>query len=991
MFRHAQHAGCALATANPARDGVRDRVLLGLAWTAFALSIPTLAGWFLRVPSLLQPLSVFPPARPGSVLVLWAASGGFLALVYGSRVLSRVGALATITIATIGIVLGVFGVWLPRERAILSRIPTLSSTVITDGVGVATAAMFMAFGVALWMLQRAHARARELTMAGAVGSGILAGAVLLVVAQVSGLLEGQASMRLVQSSLQSIVGTFCLGVAMLRYVARREAIGVAPPRWLPVLSGVASSLLVVLLWQTLVRREEAETQARATIASDAIQRAVRRQLIVVERAISRVAVYVQSAPPEVPLWHTNIDRLALETDGLDRIEWLDSTGTPIRSTGRTPLSDTTAAQLRALTRQLVRDASMDSSRDTSTVALGASYQLVHAPWGAVVMQRVQTKTHGLSVMAGLLSEASLLREFISDSSSGFAIRALVRDSMLLPGIAHVGTSVYESSMMIGARRIDFQFMPYPMPIRSTLPELVLVLGLAVAGLVTTTLWLARKSWERASIEGMSRMQRAIERATDGVWELEVQTGYTHRSEALLRYLGYEPSMLNGLIGAWSALIHPEDRDRYAAALDEHLRGRRDAFECEYRVRAANGGWHTVADRGRVIEFTVDRRPSRVLGIAADITERVRANAAREESEHRFRVMFDSTFQMQMLLDAGGMVLEANSAAADFASLEPSQLHGQAFSAMPWWNAVDNTRQRVQERFEQARAGDATRFEVQITASPGVVATVEFSLKPVRDINEYVVQVLVEGRDLTERKRVEESLRQIGALATMGQLAARVAHEINNPLAGIQNAFLLVRGSIPTDHPHYRFVGAIEREIARIAAVTRQLYETYRPDQSMDSRSSVILSMSDAVTFLEQVNRARNIRIVTDVTRAPSMVPVPDALLRQALYNLVQNAIDASPTGGTVEVSATQDDDQCIIRVSDQGQGIPHEIRARIFDPFFSTKDRTVKTGGMGIGLSLVRQSVLAVGGRVDVLERAGGGTIFEVRLPLTPIDTGVLQ
>ena len=954
------------------------------------MSVLTLAGWVLHIPSLLQPVAVFPPARPGSVLMLWAASGGFLALVYGSRVLARVGALATVSIGILGVVLGVFGLWLPSERAILSGIPTLSSIIVTDGVAVATAIMFIAFGVALWMLQRRSVGDRELTFAGVVGSGIIAGAVLLVVAQVSGLLEGQASMRLIQSSIQSIVATFCLGIALLRYVARREAIGVAPPRWLPALSGIASSLLVALLWQTLVRREQAETQARATSASDAVQRGVRRQFMVIERAISRVAVYVQSAPPDVPLWHTNIDRLATETDGLDRIEWLDSTGTTLRSTGRTPLSDTTTAQLRVLTRQVMRNMSADSSRDTSSASLGASYQLAHAPWGVVVLQRVQTATHGPSVMAGFISEAALLREFVSDSSSGFAIRAFVRDSTLLPGIAHAGPSVFESAMMLGTRRIDFQFVPYPMPIRSTLPELVLVLGLAVAGLVTTTLWLARKSWERASIEGMSRMQRAIERATDGVWELEVQSGYTNRSEALLRYLGYEPSMLNGLVGAWSALIHLEDRARYASLLAEHLRGRSEAFECEYRVRSANGGWHTVVDRGRVIEFTLDRRPSRVLGISADITERVRADAAREESEHRFRVMFDTTFLLQLLLDADGIVLEANSAAADFAMVEPSKLHGQAFSAMPWWNADDNTRRRVQERFEQARAGDATRFEVQITAATRV-ATVDFSLKPIRDAEERLIQVLVEGRDLTERKRAEESLRQIGALTTMGQLAARVAHEINNPLAGIQNAFLLVRGSIPTDHPHFRFVGAIEREIARIAAVTRQLYETYRPDQSMDARSSVILAISDAVTFLEQVNRARNVRIVTDVTRAPSMVPVPDALLRQTLYNLVQNALDASPTGGTIEVSAMQENDQCVIRVADQGPGIPQEIRARIFEPFFSTKDRTVKTGGMGIGLSLVRQSVLAVGGRVDVLERAGGGTIFEVRLPLTPIETGVLQ
>ena len=154
---------------------------------------------------------------------------------------------------------------------------------------------------------------------------------------------------------------------------------------------------------------------------------------------------------------------------------------------------------------------------------------------------------------------------------------------------------------------------------------------------------------------------------------------------------------------------------------------------------------------------------------------------------------------------------------------------------------------------------------------------------------------------------------------------------------------------------------------------------------------MILAISDAVSFLEQVNRTRNIRIVTNVLRAPSLVPVPDGVLRQTLYNLVQNALDASPPNATIEVSAVQEGQWCVIRVCDEGPGIPERIRERIFEPFFSTKDRTMKTGGMGIGLALVRQSVLAVGGTVTVKDRPEGGTEFEVRLPMQPIDTGVLQ
>jgi signal transduction histidine kinase len=138
-----------------------------------------------------------------------------------------------------------------------------------------------------------------------------------------------------------------------------------------------------------------------------------------------------------------------------------------------------------------------------------------------------------------------------------------------------------------------------------------------------------------------------------------------------------------------------------------------------------------------------------------------------------------------------------------------------------------------------------------------------------------------------------------------------------------------------------------------------------------------------------VNRDSGVRIVTDFSRTPSLVPLPDAVLRQAVYNLVQNAIEASPPGGTVTVSALVEDEAFVLRVRDEGPGVPQEIRDRIFDPFFTTKSASVRTGGMGLGLSLVHRSVHAFGGRVEFVDLPGGGTEFEVRLPLTPIAPGV--
>lgn len=252
-----------------------------------------------------------------------------------------------------------------------------------------------------------------------------------------------------------------------------------------------------------------------------------------------------------------------------------------------------------------------------------------------------------------------------------------------------------------------------------------------------------------------------------------------------------------------------------------------------------------------------------------------------------------------------------------------------------------------------------------------------------------VRMLGISADVTVRKRAEDALREAQSLTTMGRLAARVAHEINNPLAGIQNAFTLIKDAVPENHPHRPYVGAIEREIGRIAGVTRQLYETYRPEENPSGDASVSSVVGDAVALLQQLNRESRVRLTVDLAGAPPIVRLPDALLRQAVYNLVQNAIDASPPGGSVVVTALAEPGIFLLKVRDQGPGVPSDIRERIFEPFFSTKAGTLRTGGMGLGLAMVRQSVQAFGGRIDIVDPPEGGAEFVVRLPLTKIEPGI--
>ena len=224
---------------------------------------------------------------------------------------------------------------------------------------------------------------------------------------------------------------------------------------------------------------------------------------------------------------------------------------------------------------------------------------------------------------------------------------------------------------------------------------------------------------------------------------------------------------------------------------------------------------------------------------------------------------------------------------------------------------------------------------------------------------------------------------------MGRVAARVAHEINNPLAGIQNSFLLIKGAVPTTHPHFAYVGAIEREIARIAAVTRQLYETYRPEQDASGDTSLRTVLGDAIAFLEQVNRSARVKVEAEYHNIPTVIPLPASMLRQIAYNLIQNSIEVCPPGSTVHVRAAIDDGNLQILVQDCGPGVPVELRERIFEPFFSTKDKRMRTSGMGLGLALVRRTVTAAGGTITVESPESGGSEFVVRVPLRTLDYGV--
>ena len=246
------------------------------------------------------------------------------------------------------------------------------------------------------------------------------------------------------------------------------------------------------------------------------------------------------------------------------------------------------------------------------------------------------------------------------------------------------------------------------------------------------------------------------------------------------------------------------------------------------------------------------------------------------------------------------------------------------------------------------------------------------------------------QELTERNvalhRAHELLfdlqRQLGRaqrLATMGQLTAKIAHEIGTPLNSIAlHLQLLARSSGLTEQDRQRLV-TIDGQIQRLVMTIRSLLTATRGEAQRLERTDLNHLVRGVTDLLGPVLASK--RIVCSVNAADGLpkIQADPHQLQQVLLNLLTNAVDAMPAGGSLRVSTGRVEGMAYLRVADSGPGVASEDRNRIFEPFYTTKDQA---GGTGLGLAVCRQLVEAHRGSVVVTDTPGGGATFEVRLPL---------
>jgi PAS domain S-box-containing protein len=240
-------------------------------------------------------------------------------------------------------------------------------------------------------------------------------------------------------------------------------------------------------------------------------------------------------------------------------------------------------------------------------------------------------------------------------------------------------------------------------------------------------------------------------------------------------------------------------------------------------------------------------------------------------------------------------------------------------------------------------------------------------------------------DITDRVHLEEQLQISEKMASIGLLAAGVAHEVNTPLTGISSfTQMLLDGADPAD-PRTALLEKIEKQTFRAAKIVNGLLTLSRPGAGDAERTSVDLNavVADVFSLLEHQFELGSIKIRRELSAAPAIVPGIEHQLQQVFLNLFLNARDAMPRGGWLSVSTRIDGDSAVAEVADTGSGIPSEQLARIYDPFFTTK---AIGRGTGLGLSIIYGIVREHQGVIRCDSAVGQGTRFTLTLPLEQVE-----
>jgi two-component system, NtrC family, sensor kinase len=332
----------------------------------------------------------------------------------------------------------------------------------------------------------------------------------------------------------------------------------------------------------------------------------------------------------------------------------------------------------------------------------------------------------------------------------------------------------------------------------------------------------------------------------------------------------------------------------------------------------------------------------------------------------------------MVVNLRGRITNWNGALEQIYGLKREEVIGRRITEV-FQSEMLRALRDLMDRGEWRSGEPANVYKFRARSADGRDLTLNISLAALQSKTAEIEGSLVAIEDVTERVGLEAQLQQSDKLSSIGLLAAGVAHEVNTPLAGISSYSQMLMQQIPDNDPRRQLLEKIHRQTSRASSIVNNLLNFSRVTEARYAPVDLKRVIDDTIQLLEAQLRNTEIEVVRSY--ADELPPAfgDGPKLQQVLMNLILNARDAMPQGGRLEISTEAVEDSVVIEVCDTGLGIAPEHLAKIYDPFFTTKQIGK---GTGLGLAVSYGIISDHGGHIDVESNLGEGTRFRITLPL---------
>jgi len=492
----------------------------------------------------------------------------------------------------------------------------------------------------------------------------------------------------------------------------------------------------------------------------------------------------------------------------------------------------------------------------------------------------------------------------------------------------------------------------------------------------------RKKYEKEMKESEEKYRNLFERVRHGLYISSKEGRFLDCNEELLDMLCYDSKEEFLQIDiAKDLYIRPEDRVSFQKLIEKQ--GFVKDFEVQFKKKNKEEitvllTAHVKRDEGGVIVG--------YEGLIIDISERKRMEKELREANEFLTRLIESSVDGIIVADTDGNVLIFNAGAENILGYRTDEVVGKINirSIYPPGVATE-VMQKLKSR-EFGGVGKLSSFPLLFRRKDGELIECDLSASLIYD--EEGTEIVSVGifKDLRERLGIErelintrEALLQAEKLAAMGRLTSQIAHELNNPIYGIMNTLELLKSEVPPESKRRRILELSLSETVRLSEMLRSMLSFSKPEEEKRIPTKINELIEGILLVMEKQMREVNIRVMTAFQKDIPEVMASTNQIRQVMLNMIKNAKESMPSGGALNVRTMGNAENVTIIIRDTGAGIPEEIRDKIFDAFFTTKQ---KVKGVGLGLSVCYGIIKDHGGDIRVESEIGKGTHFIITLPV---------